>query len=308
MTKKLTQTVEPAKPATFADHARAYFSRPWLLETVSMGAVALSVGVAAVGVAGLVGFDSPLAQLGTFIIVAGTVLTETAATRLPVHAEARWREGSRIKAGAVGVGFAVLTVWNLMAGHMGMVAINEAGVADKRQPLVEAAAEADAARETAEEALANFDAETERQGERMASVLRGAFENGYVTSGARAARDDATARTEQRQELAAAVAVARSEDRRAEAALAAAPAGRPDHELWAFAVVLELLKGALTWFATAAAGAATVAGIAAFRGLKQKVTAADLLALPAEQRRALKQQAASIMAAMRFAEAARAAA
>lgn len=231
--------------------------KPWLMETVAAGAVLLSAGLAAVGVAGLVGWGSPLAAIGTGVLVAGTLLAETAAARLPAHADARWREGARVKAGLVGLGFLALTAWNVTAGHMGMAAINDAGVADKRRPLEETAAGAEAARITAEEALAAFDARSERQAEAMASGLRGAFESGYVTSGARALSNVSSEREAQRAPLAEAVAATRAADRQAQGALAGAPKGRPDHELWLFSWVLELLKGALVWFAAGAGGHAS---------------------------------------------------
>lgn len=226
--------------------------RAWLMETVAGGAVLLSAGLAAVGVAGIVGVASPLAIAGTGVLIAGTLLTEIAASRLPVHAEARASEGNRAKAGMVGLGFLALTGWNVTAGHMGMVAINDAGVADKRAPIERLALEAEAARITAEEALAAFDARSERQAETMASGLRGAFEGGYITSGTRALNSASAEREAQRVPLAQEVAETRAADRQAQAALAAAPNGRPDHELWLFALILELLKGALVWFAAGA--------------------------------------------------------
>jgi len=291
---KAKQIAALAKPATFADLARDFLARPWLLESVSWGAVALSAGLAAVGVAGLVGMESTLAKLGTFVLVAGTVLTETAATRLPTHAERHWRANSKLKAAAVLAGFAVLTGWNLIAGHFGMVAIDRAGVADKREPLVAAAAATDSARTTAEEALAAFDAETERRSVSNAAALRGAFESGYVTASARAINGADAERETRRAGLAAAVSQTRAADRTAYAALAAAPTGRPDFELWAFAIVLELLKGALVWFASAA-GAAS-APLAA--------RVADPRLLSPAARRQLKSECASMLARLRHMEAA----
>jgi len=237
------------------DHrnSNAAAGKPWLMESVAGGAVLLSAGLAAVGVAGIVGVASPLAIAGTGVLIAGTLLTEIAASRLPVHAEARASEGNRAKAGMVGLGFLALTGWNVTAGHMGMVAINDAGVADKRAPIERLALEAEAARITAEEALAAFDARTERQAEVMASGLRGAFEGGYITSGTRALNSASSEREAQRAPLAQEVASTRAADRQAQAQLSAAPTGRPDYELWLFAGILELLKGALVWFAAASA-------------------------------------------------------
>lgn len=227
--------------------------RPWLMESVSWGGIGLSAVLASVGVIGLVGFESTLAKIGSGILLGGTILTEIAAARLPVHAERRFREGGVsgfLKGCAVVGGFGALTAWNVIAGHFGMVAIDAASVNDVRAPLQERAAEADAARETAEEALAAFDAETRLQSEQMGLALRGAFESGYVTSAARNARESSADRADRRVSLAQAASDARAEDRAAEAALEAAPSPRADHEMWFFACILEICKGLLTWFAT----------------------------------------------------------
>lgn len=221
-----------------------------LMEWVAFGAVLLSCAVAGIGASGIVGWGSLLAAVGTIVLVLGTFFTEFAASRLPVQAESRWRENRRAVGGLVVLGFLLLTAWNVTAGHMGMVAINEAGVADKRGPLVEAHARAVAARETAEEALEAFDTGTERQDAVLGDALRGAFAQGIVTRSTQALSGASGAREEQRRPLAEQVSTTRAAERQAEARLEAAPRGRPDHELWAFALVLELLKGALVWFCT----------------------------------------------------------
>jgi hypothetical protein len=283
-------------------------STPWLMQGVAMGAVGLSTVIAGVGVAGLVWGDSWLARLGTGVLIAGTLLTEIAASRLPVHAERQIRSGGLagwIKGLAVVAGFAVLTAWNVMAAHFGMGAIDGAGVNDRRAPLEAAVAAADAARETSEEALAAFDAETARQQAGFADALRGAFQAGYVTAGTRSARASSsdTARAERRGELARDVSRDRAADRVAERALAGAPAGRPDHELWVFALVLELLKGALVWFATLnerrwrAPGAPST---------YYNVIRCDPRTMTSAARRQLKSQCASLLATIRHLEAARA--
>lgn len=275
---------------------RELLARPWLLGGVSWGAIGLSCATAAIGVAGFVGFESPLAKVGTVVLVAGTLLTEIAASRLPTHAERRIREGAPLKGAAVISGFIALTAWNLIAGHLGMAAIDNAGVADKRAPLEATAASADATRETAEEALTAFDVETERQQDGMATALRGAFEAGYVTAGTRSAQAMNTdpARSERRERLARDVSVARAADRVAERQLANAPTHRDDRELWAFAVVLELLKGALVWFATAV-GARTT---------RNNVGRTDPRAMSPAERRAFKKFCASGLATLRHLEAA----
>ena len=267
----------------------------WLLQGVSWGAIALSCALAAVGVAGLVGFGSWLARLGTAILIFGTLLTEVAASRLPLHAELRVREGSPKKGLAVAVGFIVLTAWNLIAGHFGMSAIDQAGLVDKRGPLEHAVAVADAASETAREALSEFDAETRAHQDALAGALRGAFEAGYVTAGTRAANAD-DGREAQRQALQAAAASKRGEAAAAHAALEHAPRGRSDIELWAFAVVIEILKGALVWFSTGAGRRGVSHFGVQFEG--------DLKTLTPEARVAIKRKCASTLATLRHLEAA----
>lgn len=227
--------------------------RPWLMESVAAGGIVISAAVAGIGVAGIIGFESDLAKVGSAALVIGTLLTETAAARLPVHAEARAAEGGiagGLKAGAVVLGFLALTGWNVTAGHMGMVAINDAGVADKRGPVERSLLSATAARETAEEALAAFDGRADRQAAAISDGLRGAMEAGYVTRSVQAIAGAGAGAEAGRAPLALRVAETRATERRARAALQAAPNGRPDHELWTFALILELLKGALVWFAT----------------------------------------------------------
>lgn len=228
--------------------------RPLILEGVAWGGVIISAAIAAVGVSGLVGWATWLTILGSSVLIAGTILTEIAASRLPVkiqeHAAAGGVAGFG-KAGMVLAGFAALTAWNVMTGHMGAAAITEAGVAEQRRPFEMAAAQADANRIAAENALAAFDAETTRRAEARLAVIMGA-DGRYVTARGREtdrAEEAADARETERRPLLEAQARALAADAQAEAALAHAPTGRPDHELWAFAMILELLKGALVWFA-----------------------------------------------------------
>lgn len=272
-----------------------------LLEMISWGGVGLSVVLASIGVGGLIGFDSILTKAGSLVLIVGTLLTEVAASRLPVHAQRRYAEGAWIKSGFVVIGFAALTFWNLVASHFGMTAIDHASVQGRRAPLERIAATADAARETAEEALAAFDAETRLQSEQMGLALRGAFESGYVTSAARNAREASESRSERRVALAQAVSDARAADRAAERALEAAPKPRRDIELWGFAAVLELLKGALVWFATTNERKKTIP-----KNSGAEILAADPRLLGSADRRALKSRCASILATIRHMEAARA--
>jgi hypothetical protein len=276
--------------------------RAWLMESVSWGGIGLSAVLAGVGVAGLIGFESPLAKIGSAILIGGTILTEVAAARLPVHAQKRFSEHAWVKGSLVVLGFGALTAWNVIAGHFGMVAIESASLRDQRAPLEREAAAADSAREVAEENLLAFDAESAREAETMGLALRGAFQSGYVTAAGRSARASAEARAERRGDLAQAVAVTRARDRAAERALAAAPGRRPDHELWGFALVLELLKGALVWFSTAGERRAPRPN----QGPITTLSGSDPRNMSAAERRELKRWAASTLASIRHLEAARA--
>lgn len=287
---------------------RSSVNRPWLMEGVAFGGVALSGVLATVGVIGLVGLESPLAKVGSAVLVVGTLLTELAASRLPLHAQKRFGEGAWIKGSLTVLGFGGLTLWNLAAAHAGMQAIDAAALADRRAPLERAAAEADAAREVAEEALREYDAETRRQSESMGSALRGAFESGYVTAAARNARESAEARAEGRVELAQAVTDTRGADRAAERALEAAPQPRPDLHLWLFACVLELIKGCLVWFSSASErrGRLDAKGTSASNSVLQCNTklAGDPRSMSPAERRELKSRCASLLATIRHMEAA----
>lgn len=271
-----------------------------ILSGVSWGGVAVSAVLAGIGVVGLIWGESALSKVGAAILLVGTVMTEIAASRLPLHAQRRFAEGGWVKGCAVVVGFASLTAWNVVGAHFGMVAIDAAAVQDVRAPLERTAAETDAARETAEEALAAFDAESRRESEQMGIALRGAFESGYVTAAARSATANSAARSDRRVILAQDVSEARAEDRAAEVALEAAPHGRPDHELLGFALVLELLKGALVWFATASERRARSGS----NPTGPKHTQLDPRTASAAERRALKTYCASTLATIRHLEAA----
>jgi hypothetical protein len=271
------------------------------MESVSWGGIGLSAVLAGVGVAGLIGFESPLAKVGSAVLVLGTLLTEVAAARLPVHAQRRFTEGAWSKGSLVVLGFIGLTGWNLVSAHMGMQAIDAAALQDRRAPLERAAAESDAARETAEEALAAHDAEAREERESMGLALRGAFQSGYITSSTRNAREAAEDRAKRRVALAQAVTDARGADRAAERALEAAPRPRPDLHLWLFALTLELIKGALVWFSTA--------GERRISRDKNPISIpgnSDPRSMSVAERRELKRWAASTLASIRHLEAARA--
>lgn len=245
------------KFAAGAKSVAAASARPVLMESVSAGAVILSAGLAAIGVSGLVGWNSELAIAGSVALIAGTLLTETAAARLPVHAEARAREpglGGKLKAMAAVGGFIVLTGWNVTAGHMGMKAIDNAGRADALRPLSAAleAARAEEGAAVAAEAAAREAAyqSAKRWHESMAAVPAG-----WLRAGDRRQREADAAAERQAAAVANAASVtaaAKAKRQASEEAIAALPPPRPDRELWGFTLVLELLKGLLVWFATAA--------------------------------------------------------
>lgn len=224
-----------------------------LLETVAWGGVLTSAALAGVGVSGIVGWATPLTTAGSVILIAGTILTEIAASRMPVAAQDHINAGSiggYVKGAIVVAGFAALTTWNVFAGHMGASAINIASVA-KRAPIERALALAESKATTAQRLLADYDAETARRAEARQETIMGADDR-YVS--ARSSAQDAAERAADTREanrapLVAAIAAAQTQVAEAELELRNAPNGRPDHELWAFALILELIKGALVWFA-----------------------------------------------------------
>lgn len=271
-----------------------------LLHLIAGAAIIMSVALAGFGVAGEYGFGAGLfASLGAGFLLALTLLTEVAAARLllatEAHIGARTAGGYGKAAAALGV-FAVLTAWNLFAGHLGAQAIDRAGVADRRAPLEQGLADAGAALLAAEDDLAAFDAAEQRRAETLAGGLRGAFAAGYVTAASRSLRtmgDDGAAAS-RRAALSAALRDARADHARAEAAMAHAPSGRAEHELWIVALVLELLKGALVWLARPRQ--------AQGQGHTLDVACANLAALNAAARAALKSRCASILATLRHIE------
>jgi hypothetical protein len=226
-----------------------------LLEIVAWGGVLTGVTLAGIGVTGIVGFGSALAMAGTGILILGTMLTEIAASRMPVEAQRRAAEGGWfgwVKAGLVAGGFAALTGWNVMAEHMGASAINTASVADKRAPIEKRDADAKAALASAEQVLTAYDAETQRRAAARLDVIMGA-DGRFVTARNRAmnqADHAADEREAGRAPLMTDIAAKQAAVAQADIDLRNAPNGRPDHELWAFALILELIKGALVWFAT----------------------------------------------------------
>ncbi len=227
-----------------------------LLEGVANAAVLLSAGVAVIGVSGVIGWSTPLTIAGSGILLGATILTELAASRLPVEAQKRWAEGGRMKACFVGLGFAALTAWNVTAGHMGMEAINRDSVAAQRAPLERAFIDARAASDAADKLLADYDAETQRRAAARLQVIMGA-DGRYVTQRGRETERAERAADEREAGRAPLVEGAADKDAaeaRARLELENAPAGRPQHELWGLAIILELLKGALLWFAAPVSG------------------------------------------------------
>ena len=241
-----------------SDQQTARRQQPWLMASVSCGAVALSIGIAGVGVSQLVGWDGPLLAAGSAGLILAVALSEIAAARLPVHAEARIRgDGSWIKGLVAAVCFAALTGVNLLTGHMGLKAIDMAGVDAQRAPLQRALtqAEADFTSAAAAEAAvraAAMQAEASYRQAQQAGLRQ--LENGYFGANGRLMAQAEAAAAQRTAAIAAKAAIsaqAEAQLKAAKAALAHAPQGRPERELFGLALVLELLKGALVWCATA---------------------------------------------------------
>ena len=235
--------------------------KPRFAQAVTTGALVASAGLAGYGVLGVYGVDTPLAAAGSAAFASVVILSEVGASRLLVYAQRAIDAGRRVGAGAIVAGFAALTVCNVAAGHMGLYALDGAITDSKAAPLVSAHANAKASAEAAQEALDAFDRKEATKATNLAVGLKGAMASGYVSAAARAFKPDATAEAAtdaKRETLQAEKAAAKAALDRAETALAGTPQRRQDWQLWAFAAMLELLKGAFQWFA--ALGAARAAG------------------------------------------------
>lgn len=260
-----------------------------IAQAVTTGALVASAGLAGYGVLGVYGVDTPLAAAGSAAFASVVVLSEVGASRLLVYAQAAIDTGRKIGAGAIVAGFAALTVCNVAAGHMGLTALDGAITASKAAPLIAAHATAKANADAADEALRAFDDRENAKATNLAVGLKGAMASGYVSAAARALKTDpeAEARADAlRDEKATKKAEAKAALERAEMALQSAPKSRPDWQLWAFAAMLELLKGAFQWFAALGAARAASKIAEAPKGVESilEIDAADFDAVPPEQR------------------------
>lgn len=232
-------------------------ARPWLMETVAGVAVLVSTGFAAVGVGQFWGWATPWTAAGTAGLIAVTLLTEIAASRMLLHAEKHFagKTWDRMAKGALAlvVGFGGLTCWNVIGTHAGLSEIDHRAVAGQRAPLERTLADAEAAVTAAHSTLDSFDRAADAQDRRWDTALRG-FNSNYVTATTRslgAADQETQARIERRAALANAEATAIGARDAAQRALDDGPRNRDDRDLWLAVAVLELLKGALVWLATA---------------------------------------------------------
>lgn len=232
-------------------------ARPWLMESVAGAAVLVSTGFAGVGVAQYWGWACPWTAAGTAGLVAVTLLTEIAASRMLLHAEKHFAGknwvGSIKGVLALIVGFGGLTIWNVIGTHAGLSEIDHQAVAERRAPLERTLAGAEARLTAATSTLEAFDTGARAQQSLWQDALRGVNPS-YVTAGTRRleAADAATQRRiEARQQLANEQAAAIAARDNARTALTNGPRNRDDRDLWIATIVLELLKGALVWLATA---------------------------------------------------------
>lgn len=174
-----------------------------------------------------------------------------------LHAEKHFASktliGSAKGALALVVGFGSLTAWNMIGTHAGLSEIDHRAVAAQRAPLEQAATRANAEAAAARSNLETFDSAADAQDRRWESALRG-FNSNYVSATTRslgAADQEAQARIARRTALTASEATAIAAREAAQLALTNGPARRDDSDLWVATIVLELLKGALVWLATA---------------------------------------------------------
>jgi hypothetical protein len=272
-------------------------------QAVTTGALIASAGLAGYGVLGVYGLDTPLAIAGSAAFAGVVILSEVGASRLLVYAQRAIDASRRIGGAAIVAGFAALTVCNVAAGHMGLYALDGAITDSKAAPLVAAHAKAKAEAEAAQEALDAFDRKEDAKATNLAVGLKGAMASGYVSAAARAFKPDAAteaATDAKRDGLQADKAAKKAALDRAATALDAAPQRRPDWQLWAFAGMLELLKGAFQWFAALGAGRAAVQAVAERKGVETvlELSAEDFAALPAEVRREYASKLRSLAASL----------
>lgn len=231
----------------------------WLTTTAVASAVVVSAAIGGVGVLvtfgpGAAGGDpwSIGALVGGLALVG---LTEVGAVLALLNAQRRQAEGHKPVAAVAFALFAVLTAANLGAGHFGAKALNDRLVSSQRAPLETAVAAADTGLAQALAAQGAFEPRAQAETAALEAALTAEREAASLAVTARA-RTAAAARealadrqAAERDRLAASVVTATATQTGARAALAAAPTGFSEAQLWGFAAVLELLKGLLAWVA-----------------------------------------------------------
>ena len=230
---------------------------------VAIIAVAVSIGIACVGVAGIIGWSTPLTIAGSVGLLLVIISSEVRSATVLLDAE-RHMHASPLKAAVAILTFAVLELVNVTAGHSGLAAIDADAIAARRAPFEKALARSSADAETARAALKAFDVQTAAQAalwSRSIELVDGRF----VTAGTKrleAAQNAAAERDELRKPYAADVAKKDRQEKADKAALDAVPGGFPAGALWGFAGVLVLLKGVSVWLSTGARKRKGVAEIA----------------------------------------------
>lgn len=194
----------------------------------------------------------PAAWAGLAIVGLAMAASEVGAVTL---ARSLTRDGMHRDAVTIlrGSLFALTTAANVMAGHFGAEAINTRLVEPQRAPYEQRLASAHAAVGAAQNSLdawvslaADERAALERQLEAERAATPGA-----VTARARAAqaaRDSIAERQRaERVPYEQTLAAAQQEEAQAQAAIAQAPQGFEQVQIWALAFLLECLKGVLVW-------------------------------------------------------------
>lgn len=233
-------------------NAHSAGNKPGLAIGALVVAVVVSAGLASVGVAGLIGWSTPLTIAGSVALLVGVVTSEVRASALLVDAERAIGAQNPLKAVAAVLAFMALTIANITAGHMGMTAIDGDAVNARRAPIEKRLADASADLDQANGDLVEFDAQTASQAALWARSLE-LVDGRFVTAGTKrleAAQQAADERAELRKPYAAKVSAAKAKANAASAELKATAGGLPEFMLWGFAAILELLKGVSVWLAT----------------------------------------------------------
>lgn len=228
---------------------------------VSKGAIYLTTGVAVYGAIGVYGFDSVPAIAASSVIVAATYSIEVGASKLLVYAQRKADAGRKVSAALIAGVFLGCTAVNIAAAHHGLKALDAWAIADKRAPYEQTFRDARADKRAADAAVVAFDKAVEAKATNLAIGLKGAMAAGYVGASARALNCTSeackAAADKEKADRLALVEDQKAADKAFDAAkdaMANAPQGRADAELWTMAVMLEILKGFMIWAATAVAG------------------------------------------------------